>query len=266
MHEEHPAFNAPSPADIPIWRYMDLPKFISMLEDQALHFVRADRISDAFEGASTKFSIDLLRVRFSQFQHDYPTAAQVPADWQARMAAFFEKQRQYTYLNCWHMNEHESAAMWEIYQSGQPQGIAIRSTHQRLSGSLADPSTIYIGTVGYIDYNTDMTTGLLTTLNRFLYKRQSFDYERELRGIHSTWPEGVIDMMRVVGAKQPPLTEAPPGPPVIPMTVNLDELVHEVYVSPTAPAWFADVVRKASARYGHTWTVHHSSLDNDPIY
>jgi hypothetical protein len=40
MHKEHPAFKSPSPADIAMWRYMGLPKFISILEDQALHFVR----------------------------------------------------------------------------------------------------------------------------------------------------------------------------------------------------------------------------------
>jgi hypothetical protein len=42
MDQRPPAFVPPSNPEIPIWRYMDLAKFMSLLENEALHFARAD--------------------------------------------------------------------------------------------------------------------------------------------------------------------------------------------------------------------------------
>lgn len=36
----------------PLWRYMDFEKFISLLEERAPYFARADKLGDKFEGAS----------------------------------------------------------------------------------------------------------------------------------------------------------------------------------------------------------------------
>ncbi len=270
MHKDHPAFKSPSSADITIWRYMDLPKFISMLEDQALHFVIANEMPDQFEGSSTKFSIDLLQATFSRLYRE-SLSTDMPADLPAKMATVFQRAGKFTYLNCWHMNEHESAAMWALYQSGQPQGIAIRSTYQRLSESIVDSRTVYIGTVDYVDYDTDATTGLLTTVNRFLYKRRSFDHERELRAIYAAdlWTNSTgpaIDIRRIDGSKMPPLEDAPYGPAVIPISVDLEALIEEIYVSPQARPWFAELIRMVLSRYGHGWNVTHSRLDDSPLY
>ncbi len=42
-----------------IWRYLDFAKFISILDRKALFFVRADRLSDKFEG-SYSFPKDIV--------------------------------------------------------------------------------------------------------------------------------------------------------------------------------------------------------------
>ena len=34
-----------------IWRYVDLPKFLSLLEGASLYLARADRLGDPFEGS-----------------------------------------------------------------------------------------------------------------------------------------------------------------------------------------------------------------------
>jgi len=34
-----------------VWRYIDLAKFVSMLETQSIYFSRMDLFSDPFEGA-----------------------------------------------------------------------------------------------------------------------------------------------------------------------------------------------------------------------
>lgn len=62
VYEEHPAFESPEPPDAAIWRYMDLPKLVSLLTDRALWFARADTLGDAHEGAYGLFNINARQV------------------------------------------------------------------------------------------------------------------------------------------------------------------------------------------------------------
>ena len=118
MHEDHPTFERPPNPDVSIWRYMDLAKFVSMLESQALHFARVDTMEDAFEGSIGKAT---LRDRRENWFGDMPDASFEPfnAQWSDANKRML---RDYTYLNCWHMGKHESVAMWKLYQSGEPAG------------------------------------------------------------------------------------------------------------------------------------------------
>src|SRR6478672_4643739 len=148
------------------------------------------------------------------------------------------------------MSKHESMAMWKIYQSGEPQGIAVRSTYRRLSESITDERGVQIGTVTYADYETDLIPDGI--FDSFLHKRKSFDFEREIRAIYL--------------AQRNDEGWAPVGPPGLPITVDLDKLVETVYVSPNAREWFAEVVRDVMARYGKSWPVQYSSIDGDPVF
>lgn len=51
MITEHPTFQAPSNVDIPIWRYMDLSKFIALIQSQSLYFPIITNLGDPFEGS-----------------------------------------------------------------------------------------------------------------------------------------------------------------------------------------------------------------------
>lgn len=169
-------------------------------------------------------------------------------EFDTQVSAGTKRMRSYAYLSCWHMSEHESVAMWKIYQSGAAQGIAIRSTYRRLLEAITDDRGVLIGTVAYADYTTDALPDN-NLFAPFLPKRISFDYEREIRAIylaqryieHQGW--------------------APVGPPVVPISVDLNKLMETVYVSPKAPAWFVNVVRDVIARYGKSWPVQHSGID-----
>jgi hypothetical protein len=57
----HPRFVAPSNPEIRLWRYMDLSKFIALLQDRALYFARADKLGDPFEGSSPKKNQEILQ-------------------------------------------------------------------------------------------------------------------------------------------------------------------------------------------------------------
>jgi hypothetical protein len=49
--------------------------------------------------------------------------------------------------------------------------------------------------------------------------------------------------------------------------VSLDDLVEAVYVAPTAPIWFRDLVVAITSKYGFAHKpIIRSSLDADPVY
>lgn len=47
-------FEPPKRKSLKVWRYLDLDKFRSLLENKALYFSSARQFDDAFEGSITK--------------------------------------------------------------------------------------------------------------------------------------------------------------------------------------------------------------------
>jgi len=93
-NEDHWVFPKRVTENIRIWRYMDLSKLLSLLDTRALFFCRVDRLGDPFEATT-------------------PRASPV-----TRLPEFDRYRRENAVVNCWHVNEHESAAMWRLYLSG----------------------------------------------------------------------------------------------------------------------------------------------------
>ena len=157
------------------------------------------------------------------------------------------------FINCWHMNDFESAAMWKLY--AHTAGVAIRSTKGRLMKAFdAEGTTVSISPVTYFDFNLDDLMNIplpadgglpehykLMTTPELCFKRKSFEHERELRIM--TW------------SNENDATDAG-----IYVPVNLDMLIEKVYVSPVAPNWLAGVVSCEMKQYGLDQEVVHSDL------
>ncbi len=86
-------------------------------------------------------------------------------------------------VNCWHMNEHESAAMWKLYLKSD-EGIAVQSTYNKLLNSMHDSNDfmLLVGAVNYIDYNKEVIP-FGNAFYPYIHKRKSFEHERELRAV-----------------------------------------------------------------------------------
>lgn len=117
IHAIDPAY--PDLPDRPasIWRYMDMTKFISMLDRQALFFSRLDQLGDPFEGSLTQHrqtGREELEKRYGAILYKDSR----------RMVESIIKN---TIVNCWHMDDSESAAMWKLYIPDN-QGMVVRST------------------------------------------------------------------------------------------------------------------------------------------
>src|SRR5260221_4443518 len=169
-------FRAPENPDVPLWRYMDLAKYISMLLTGALYFVRADRLSDPFEGSMSRRNLELRPELYKGMG--------IPEEIWKKLSDFLPTARTWAFINSWHANEHESAAMWRLY-SQTTEAIAIQTTFRKLSHVL--PDKVYVGTVEYIDYEKHwMPEG--NVFFPFLHKRLSFEHEREVRAVIMSLP------------------------------------------------------------------------------
>jgi hypothetical protein len=147
-------------------------------------------------------------------------------------------------LSCWHRNDTESAAMWRIYLSSE-QGVAIRSSIERLASALSatTPGTLRLGEVRYLDEGRDHGSER-HELDRFFCKHRSFEYEREMRLV---WcPSCAVEE---------------PGRY---LSANLEQLVQEVVIAPTAEEWFEDLVRSVTEKFGLRLPVVVSGIHFDP--
>ena len=250
MHKKHPRVEKSTNENAKIWRYLDFAKFVSLLDRQALFFCRADKLSDPFEGSFSKANLELRPESYERM----PKPAQEMMD--KRCDPSLKEMKNVTCINCWHINEYESAAMWKLYLKSK-EGIAVQSTWKRLRESFNERDEIYIGKVKYTDYRDEVVREE-HPIFPFFHKRKSFEYERELRAAIQRVPmpfaQREIDKTG---------QEIGDGKYV---SVDLDVLIKKIFVSPKAPKWFRELVRSVVGRYNVSKEVSQSSLSSDPIY
>ena len=177
MVSSHQVFIDPPQLNQKIWRYMDFTKFVGLLNSQELYFTRPDKFEDVFEGSFSQATIRDIEANFQgtpeQMAHQKMLLTQ---------GLFKKASTLLNGVNCWHMNDHESAAMWKLYLKSN-EGIAIQTTYTRLRQALM-PSEhqCFMGVMHYIDYDND----LMGSDNLFIplvHKRRSFEHEREVRAV-----------------------------------------------------------------------------------
>jgi hypothetical protein len=81
-------------------------------------------------------------------------SANIEADrpeFRATAAKFNRALRDVTYVSCWMLREDESDAMWKLY-CGNHQGVAIRTTYEKLAAAAASQPSMYLGKVTYVDF------------------------------------------------------------------------------------------------------------------
>jgi hypothetical protein len=251
----------PPPDDASLWRYMNFTKFVAMLSTKSLYFTRGDTFPDKFEGAMG--SIRLER-RYDDYYREYLRRAYLSApgskeDYTPKrleqsvnksllsLRKAGEWQRRTTFINCWYQADHESEAMWSLYagwrrdEIDSPGSIVIVTTFGKLGRALSSVSNMYVGKVKYVDRTTT-----LSGLNEaFWYKSKSFEHEREVRAVlhrHGVEDSGVL------------------------IAVDLAGVIREVRLSPFCPVWFEELVKDVSEKYGHSFDIRRSSLEDTPFY
>lgn len=222
-----------------LWRYMSLPKFLKFLEDRFLYLAPLSAFSDPFEGSLPKTHPE--SVEHFQKKYDMPDGAIKGYDYHLKSV------KKYAYINCWHINEFESAAMWDIY-SRTNESVAVQSSFLKLKDEVKNQT--FLSSVGYIDYeNQFIPQGNM--IYHCLFKRMSFSFEQEFKVISYDMPKHMNEE-EPVSYKQ--------------VNINLENLIENIYISPDAPGYFEDLISSISDKYGYSFNIEKSSIDDTPFY
>lgn len=281
MYKEHSDFKSPSNKYQKIWRYLDFAKFVSMLLKGSLYFCRVDLFDDPFEGSISRVMAEARAQLYDDLRDDLGLP-DVAIDGLRQWSTETNRDiRKVMFVNSWNMSDYESPALWSLY-SRDSKSIAIQSTFQRFVDSLYPASLdIHIGIVSYIDYDTErISAGTIFT--PILHKRKTFEYEQEIRAAVLQFPttqtetadNGGAVNTRVLDIDTSPIRVANDIPDEmfentrgILVNVSLDTLIERIYVSPTSPDWFKDLVIETAAKLGLAGKeVHQSCLANKPIF
>jgi len=229
---------------------MDFIKFVDLLDKSALFFTRADKLGDPFEGSHGKAYVAEMKSAFKEGKDSEQILK--------NLGSVYKKIVKFTFLNCWHMNEHESAAMWNLYAKSN-EGIAIQSSIAALRSSIIETGyEIYVGKVEYLDYESEVMTGGLEEGERypFFHKRKSFEHERELR----------LMIQDFKSAKSPIIYASPPHRDGIHVSVDFGSLIERIYLAPSCPKWQLGLLKSVTRKYELNKEVIQSGLNEKPVY
>ncbi len=230
MYLDNTNIKLPEDPNTIVWKYLDLSKFLDLLLSQKLFMSRSDKFEDQYEGTfsePTFEEIKKLAINNPEFLNYYKT------------------HREKVAISSWHINEYESFAMWQIFTQNS-EGLAIQSTIGRLQEALKPETNFnqYIGEVNYIDYKKEYIP-FDDLFFPFLFKRKSFQYEREVR-IISDISESKLKIND--GLK---------------INVDINQLIEKIYIHPKSENWYKKLVIQLVSELGFNFEIEKSDLESD---
>ncbi|MGF6769473.1 hypothetical protein P3T18_001943 [Paraburkholderia sp. GAS199] len=222
-----------------MWRYLDMAKFLDLLENRALFFCRADKFEDKFEGAFTASAKHAIEEAFQK------ESTGLTFD------EFKERLRKRVFVNCWRGSGDDSMAMWSLYGRSTA-AVAVTTTVSQLRTSLKIPFPYQseIKQVRYVKHWRDPALQYEPYANVFTYKVKAYEYEEEVRVLIDRYEENIED------------SDLPPG---MSIPVVLADLIRSIVIHPEAQGWFESLIRNIVQRYGLPVEVRRSKLAYDPI-
>jgi hypothetical protein len=230
MYIENQQIKLPQDPETIIWKYLDLSKFVDLLLYKKLFMSRSDKFEDQYEGTFSEPTFEEIQ-KLSMHNPDF--------------LDFYKTHRKNVVISSWHINEYESFAMWQIFTQ-KNEGLAIQSTVGRLQQALRSDKYYdqHIGEVRYIDYKKEYIP-FDNSFFPFLFKRKSFQYEREIRIISDlTSHKMEIDN----GLK---------------IDVNIDRLIGKIYIHPKSENWYKNLVIELVTRLVFNFKIEKSDLESD---
>jgi len=226
-----------------IWRYMDFSKFVDLLDSSCLFFPRLTilRKLDPYEGSFIPFSShnkkdESSKKIFKELDMFIPNN---------------------TFVSCWYLSEIESAALWKLFPKSD-EGIAVKSNIGKLVQSIearnSEQNTIYMGSVTYghekVAARKTNKPKSFTGDDAVFTKRQCFEHEKELRLVMYSHDIKTPILSNGISLK---------------IEVDLESMISEIIISPEAPSWIEDLVKRVTKKYGYSFEIRQSTLNRLPF-
>ncbi|UFH35571.1 hypothetical protein [Flavobacterium acetivorans] len=230
MYLNNPNIKLPENPDTIVWKYLDLSKFLDLLMSKKLFMSRSDKFEDQYEGTFSEPTYEEIR----KLSIDNPD-----------FLNYYKTHREKVAISSWHINEYESFAMWQIFTQNS-EGLAIQSTIGRLQNALIPENCYkqYIGEVNYIDYKKEYIP-FDDMFFPFLFKRKSFQYEREVRVITN------------VADKKISLNDG------LKISVDICQLIEKIYIHPKSENWYKNLVIELVKKLDFDFIIEKSDLESD---
>ena len=230
MYLTSPNIQLPEDPDTIVWKYLDLSKFLDLLLSQKLFMSRSDKFEDQYEGTFSEPTFEEIK-KLAINNPDF--------------LDYYKTHREKVAISSWHINEYESFAMWQIFTQNS-EGLAIQSTIGRLQKALDPEKNLkqYIGQVNYIDYKKEYIP-FDDLFFPFLFKRKSFQYEREVRIISDTSDTkiNINDGIKI--------------------NVDISQLIDKIYIHPKSENWYKNLVIELVSKLGFDIEIEKSDLESD---
>ena len=224
------------PESTVIWRYFSFERFLDILKTNSLWFSRPFAYEDLWEGMfppsylkRTRQYAKAQRMSFEEFDRDFRTR--------------LLRHRYAHFVNCWHMSDNESDAMWKLYAIA-PKGIAIRSTVGDVNECLRPHNS---GRVIYYDPSHDVRSPTIFGPHDILFKRSSFSWEQEYR----FWFDD-DELLQKIEAGEEFREEVLCRGRLVGIT-EMQRLIKKIVVAPGASDEFIEQVRAACAERSKCW-------------
>ncbi|MCJ7572614.1 MAG: DUF2971 domain-containing protein [Candidatus Thermoplasmatota archaeon] len=249
MYKKYDKLILPKDETIKIWRFQDFTKFVSVLNNNSLFFPFASKLNDPFEGKISNLTIEYLKKNIDE-------------DILIQSFKCWYRLRDSCGVNSWHINNHESAAMWKLYLKSN-EGIAIQSTVKKLKNCFKNnlDDDIFIGKVIYFNHFSEVMP-LVDVFTMYMYKSKSFDYEKELRAITYR----IDKKEKVKSSKKKSDNSFEENSNGFFVSCDLDILIDKIVVSPTSDNWFKELVESTIEKYDFKKQVIISNLTERPLY
>jgi len=230
MYTKNSNINLPEDPDTIVWKYLDLSKFLDLLISRKLFMSRSDKFEDQYEGTFSEPTFEEIK-KLSENNPEF--------------LDYYKSHREKVVVSSWHINEYESFAMWQIFTQNS-EGLAIQSTIGRLQKSLVAENEFkqYIGEVNYIDYKKEYIP-FDDMFFPFLFKRKSFQYEREVRIISD------------IGEKNIKINDG------LKINVDISQLIEKIYIHPKSENWYKKLVIELVSKLGFDFEIEKSDLESD---
>lgn len=229
-------------------KYLDITKFISLLQRESLFFCRLDILEDHFEGTTSSLNQER---RYEYFTNQQLTDKEI-LDNVNKINQEEEKFKKLVCVSCSNKSKNESAALWKIY-SDLNKGIMITSKVTNVIEAFSDTSEdIEFTEVVYINYDRDIMPDS-SKWDPIHHKHQAYEYENDVRLIFTQ----NFDTTLTYDWKKEEVQEGKY------ISVDIRDVIDEIIISPYAPQWFFELVKDIIQKYGLNKPVMASELSKN---